>query len=183
MTRRTARRRTRRYARSSAQCWPAPPTRDSPSMSPSPARARRTRSTSGSRPRPGRSTAAPEPRATRMTAGVWLVSGPAAWLGSLVFAAFGLFLGFLAPSENVLQIVGPVLAILALFGGLFVPLQFLPQVMLTIAKYTPVYGVGEMARAPLVGGFHLTGLVNVIAWTVFFAVTAMQLFRRDTARV
>jgi ABC-2 type transport system permease protein len=120
---------------------------------------------------------------TRIPAGVWLVSGLAAWLGSLVFAAFGLFLGFLVPSENVMQIVGPVLGILALFGGLFVPLQFLPQVMQTIAKYTPVYGVGELARAPLVGGFHLTGLVNVIAWTLFFALAATQLFRRDTARV
>jgi ABC-2 type transport system ATP-binding protein len=78
---------------------------------------------------------------------------------------------------------GAVLAILALFGGLFVPLQFLPQVMQTIAKFPPVYGVGEMARAPLVGGFHLTGLVNVIAWTLFFAFAATQLFRRDTARV
>lgn len=120
---------------------------------------------------------------TRTPAEVWLVAGLAAWLGSLVFAAFGLFIGFLVPSENVMQIVGPVLAILALFGGLFVPLQFLPQVMQTIAKYTPVYGVGEMARGPLVGGFHLTALVNVIAWTVFFAVAAMQLFRRDTTRV
>jgi ABC-2 type transport system permease protein len=98
-------------------------------------------------------------------------------------AAFGLFIGFLAPSENVMQVVGPVLAILALFGGLFVPLQFLPQVMQTIAKYTPAYGVGQMARAPLVGGFHLTALVNVIAWALFFALAAMQLFRRDTARV
>jgi len=31
--------------------------------------------------------------------------------------------------------------------------------------------------------FHLTGLVNVITWTLFFALAATQLFRRDTARV
>jgi hypothetical protein len=46
---------------------------------------------------------------TRIPVGAWLASGLAAWLGSLVFAAFGLFLGFLVPSENVMQIVGPVL--------------------------------------------------------------------------
>src|SRR6476660_5278296 len=53
---------------------------------------------------------------------VWLLSGLAGWLGSFVFAAFGLFMGFLLPSENVMQFVGPILAVLAMFGGLFIPL-------------------------------------------------------------
>ena len=52
-------------------------------------------------------------------------SSPAllAWVGALVFAAFGLFMGYLLPSENVMQILGPVLALLAFAGGLFVPLS------------------------------------------------------------
>ena len=54
---------------------------------------------------------------------VWLLSGAVAWVGSLVFAAFGLFMGYLLPSENVMQFLGPVLALLAFFGGLFVPLD------------------------------------------------------------
>jgi ABC-2 type transport system permease protein len=120
---------------------------------------------------------------TRVPAHVWLLAGLAAWLGSLVFAAFGLFIGFLVPSENVMQIVGPVLGILAFFGGLFEPLQFLPHAMQTIAKFTPVYGVGETARAPLVGGFQTVALLNVLGWTLFFVIAAMLLFRRDTARV
>ena len=45
-----------------------------------------------------------------------------AWVGSVVFAAFGLFMGYLLPAENVMQILGPVLALLAFAGGLFVPL-------------------------------------------------------------
>ena len=61
--------------------------------------------------------------ASRLTQ--WIVCGLVAWLGALVFAAFGLFTGYLLPSENVMQILGPVLAILAFAGGLFVPLQFL----------------------------------------------------------
>ena len=53
------------------------------------------------------------------------LSALVAWLGSLVFAAFGLFIGYLLPSENVMQFIGPVLALLAFFGGLFVPLEVL----------------------------------------------------------
>lgn len=119
----------------------------------------------------------------RLAPSIWLLSGLAAWLCSLVFAAFGLFVGYLLPSENVMQVVGPLLALLAMFGGLFVPLPFLPHIMQVAAQFTPVYGVGQIARAPLVGGFTGAAVVNVIAWTLAFGGGAMWLFRRDTARV
>jgi ABC-2 type transport system permease protein len=119
-----------------------------------------------------------------MPAHVWLLSGLAAWLGSLVFAAFGLFVGYLAPAENVMQFLGPLLAILAMFGGLFVPLEVLPEVMQRIARFTPVYGVGELARSPLTGTGATAGAVaNVVLWTVAFGFGAARLFRRDTQRV
>jgi ABC-2 type transport system permease protein len=115
---------------------------------------------------------------------VWLLAGLAAWLGSLVFAAFGLFVGYLAPAENVMQFLGPILAILAMFGGLFVPLEVLPHVMQQIAKFTPVYGVGEIAHSPLTGsGFTAAAVANVVLWTAAFGFAAARLFRRDTQRV
>ena len=120
----------------------------------------------------------------RLPLHVWLLSGLAAWIGSLVFAAFGLFIGYLAPAENVMQFLGPILAILAMFGGLFVPLESLPHVMQEIAKYTPVYGVGEIARSPLTGsGFTVAAVANVVLWTAAFGLGAARLFRRDTQRV
>jgi ABC-2 type transport system permease protein len=120
----------------------------------------------------------------RLPVHVWLLSGLAAWIGSLVFAAFGLFVGYLAPAENVMQFLGPILAILAMFGGLFVPLEVLPDVMQQIAKFTPVYGVGEIARSPLTGsGFTLGAVANVVLWTAAFGLGAARLFRRDTQRV
>ena len=120
----------------------------------------------------------------RLPMHVWLYAGLAAWIGSLVFAAFGLFVGYLAPAENVMQFLGPILAILAMFGGLFVPLEVLPHVMQTIATFTPVYGVGSIARSPLTGtGFTMVAVANVVLWTVLFGVGAALLYRRDTARV
>jgi len=114
---------------------------------------------------------------------VWLLSGLAGWLGSFVFAAFGLFMGFLLPSENVMQFVGPLLAVLAMFGGLFIPLSALSPTMRTVAHFSPVWGVGVIARAPLVGGFSSGAVMSVVAWTLVVGVGAMALFRRDTARV
>jgi ABC-2 type transport system permease protein len=119
----------------------------------------------------------------RMPAHVWLLTGLGAWLGSLVFAALGLLIGYLAPAENVMQIMGPILALLALFGGLFVPLEVLPHVMQTIAKFTPVYGVGSIARSPLTHNFTWVAVLNVVVWTAALGLGAALLFRRDTARV
>jgi ABC-2 type transport system permease protein len=119
----------------------------------------------------------------RLAPHVWLLSALAGWLGSFVFAAFGLFMGFLLPSENVMQFVGPILAVLAMFGGLFIPLSALSPTMRTVAHFSPVWGVGVIARAPLVGGFSSGAILSVAAWTLVFGVGAMALFRRDTARV
>jgi len=120
----------------------------------------------------------------RMPAHVWLLAGLGAWIGSLVFAALGLFVGYLAPAENVMQFMGPILALLALFGGLFVPLEVLPHVMQTIAKFTPVYGVGSIARSPLThSGFTVSSVANVLIWTAGLGIGAALLYRRDTARV
>lgn len=113
---------------------------------------------------------------------VWVESAVVAWLGSSVFAAFGLFMGYLLPAENVMQVLGPVLALLAFAGGLFVPLT--DGVFATIAKFTPLYGLAELSRAPLGDpGWSLTAVVNLVAWAVVFVTGAAVMFRSDTARV
>ncbi|WP_426592484.1 ABC transporter permease [Cellulomonas sp. McL0617] len=105
-----------------------------------------------------------------------------AWVGSVVFAAFGLFMGYLLPSENVMQILGPSLALLAFAGGLFVPLG--EGVFATLAKFTPMYGLAELVRAPLTGdGVSVWAIINVVAWAAVFGIGAAWRFRRDTARV
>ncbi|MDO9379726.1 MAG: ABC transporter permease [Nocardioidaceae bacterium] len=113
-----------------------------------------------------------------------LECGVLAWLCSALFSAFGLFMGYLLPSENVMQVLGPLLAVLSFAGGLFVPLSQMGDVFSTIAQYTPVYGVGVIARYPLGHeGTLWTAVVNVVAWTVVFVAGAVWRFRRDTARV
>ena len=120
----------------------------------------------------------------QLSATTWFLTGVLAWVTALVFAAFGLFMGYLLPTENVMQIIGPVLAIFAFFGGLFVPISVLPSAIQDVAPYMPTYGVAEIARFPLLGGqFDVRWVLNLVLWTAVFAVGAMVLFRRDTRRV
>jgi ABC-2 type transport system permease protein len=113
----------------------------------------------------------------------WVLCALAAWGSSCVFAAFGLFMGFLVPSENVMQFAGPAMAIMALFGGIFVPVNQLPAGVQSVAKLTPMYGVGELARAPLTHVFHIQAVFSVAIWALVFGTLAVLLFRRDTQRV
>jgi ABC-2 type transport system permease protein len=116
---------------------------------------------------------------------VWITSGSIAWLGSSVFAAFGLFMGYLLPSENVMQILGPVLAVLAFAGGLFVPLADSGW-FAAVAKFTPLYGLATVARSPFTDpsiGTLAVAVLNLVVWAGLFIVGAAILFRRDTKRV
>lgn len=119
----------------------------------------------------------------QMAAGTWVLTGLLAWVAALVFAAFGLFMGYLLPTENVMQFLGPALGVFALVGGLFVPLNLLPSTIRDIAPYMPPYGVAQIARYPLTGGdFDWTWILSVVLWTAAFAVGSMILFSRDTHR-
>jgi ABC-2 type transport system permease protein len=117
-----------------------------------------------------------------MSAGTWVACALISWLGSLVFAAFGLFMGYLLPSENVMQILGPMMALLAFVGGLFAPIKQ-GTLLDHFSQLTPMYGLGHLARWPLMGeGFHIVWLVNLRVWLAIFVAGTVWRFRRDTAR-
>jgi ABC-2 type transport system permease protein len=115
---------------------------------------------------------------------LWIVTGLCVWIGSLVFAAFGLFMGYLLPTENVMQFLGIAMMLLAFGGGLFIPLSQYPHVLQTVAEFTPLYGLNQLVHAPLLGGsIHAAWVANAIGWLAIFAGGAMWRFRKDTARV
>jgi ABC-2 type transport system permease protein len=118
-----------------------------------------------------------------LTMGEWVGVAVAAWACSLVFAAFGLFVGYLIPAENVMQFIGPLLAFLSFFGGLFAPLDSLPKALQDIAPAMPTYAVGQIARSPIThSGLSVTHFALLVGWTAAFAIGTAFLFRRDVTR-
>jgi ABC-2 type transport system permease protein len=115
---------------------------------------------------------------------LWIISGLCVWIGSLIFTAFGLFLGYLLPTENVMQFLGIGLALLSFAGGLFTPLSQFPHLFQTIAQFTPLYGLNQLVHTPQLGGnVHIAWVANAVIWLVLFASGAVWRFRKDTARV
>ncbi|MVU81576.1 ABC transporter permease [Nocardia sp. ET3-3] len=118
----------------------------------------------------------------QLPASAWVSCFLLAWIGSLVFAAFGLFVGYLLPAENVMQLLGVSLALLSFAGGLFMPLHGWFD---TVSKVVPTNGIATLARAPFAepsAAGVVLAIVNVLAWAAIFTIGSAVLFRRDTAR-
>jgi ABC-2 type transport system permease protein len=115
---------------------------------------------------------------------LWVVTALCVWIGSLLFAAFGLFIGYLLPSENVMQIIGFALMLFAFGGGLFIPLSQFSSTLQTMASFTPLFGLNQLVHYPLVGGaLNSSWVVNLAAWLAIFVSGAVWRFRRDSERV
>lgn len=118
-----------------------------------------------------------------MPAHIWVASALLALVCTMTFAALGVFVGYIVPGENAMQILGPGLALLSFLGGLFVPLSQFADVVRHIAWWTPMYGVAEIVRAPLTHELPWYAVVNAIAWLALFVAGAAWRMSQDTARV
>lgn len=114
---------------------------------------------------------------------VWIECAVVTLFCTLTFAALGVFVGYVVPGENAMQILGPGLALLSFLGGVFIPLDDYAEVVRQIAYWTPMYGVAEIARWPLTHELPWYAIVNAVAWFALFVAGAAWRMSRDTARV
>lgn len=117
-----------------------------------------------------------------MPTGTWIGCAVVALFCTLTFAALGVFVGYIVPGENAMQILGPGLALLSFLGGLFNPLT-VGSAIWHVAVFTPMYGVAEVARAPLTHELPWYAVVNAVAWFAVFVAGAAWRMSKDTARV
>ncbi len=113
----------------------------------------------------------------------WIWCGLLALVCIMTFAALGVFVGYIVPGENAMQILGPGLALLAFLGGLFIPLSQYSPMIRDIAYWTPMYGVAEVARAPLTHELPWYAVTNAVVWLGLFVAGAAWRMSKDTARV
>ena len=119
-----------------------------------------------------------------MPVGLWVITGICVWIGSLLFSAAGLFFGYLFPAENVTQILMLTLMACSFAGGLLIPISQFSHAFAFWAKFTPLYGLNELARYPLArGAFKWLWLVNLVVWAGLLTSGAIWRLRNDTARV
>jgi ABC-2 type transport system permease protein len=117
-----------------------------------------------------------------MSVARWVACAVLALVCTTVFAALGVFVGYLVPGENAMQILGPGLALLAFLGNLFIPITE-GTTLWHVASLTPMFGVAEISRAPLTGDLPWYAVVNALVWLGIFVAGAAWRMSKDTARV
>ncbi|HEY0119936.1 MAG TPA: ABC transporter permease [Cellulomonas sp.] len=119
---------------------------------------------------------------------VWPATFVITWLGSSLFALYGLVVAQLFHSESAIGVASASLVIWAFFGNLFVPLS---GTVLQIARWTPMYGYAGLARWPQMQGHSVADghvdplwslVLGFVAWALVFAALATWAVRRGRGR-
>jgi len=123
------------------------------------------------------------------TLGDWVLTALITWLGSAVFAVYGLAICLVFKGENAASIASGLIVIMSFLGNVFTPMT---GWVLALGKLTPLYGYAGLARYPISEGWLPDDaghdsvwlmLANVGAWTVIFAALAIWGLRRRRERV
>lgn len=120
----------------------------------------------------------------QLTAGGWLHAVVLVWLGSLPFAVLGLLIGQLATRDTVQNCVIVAMLLLAMFGGLFMPLDALPPWWTDVARFVPSYWLAEIGRVGVLPGrgSPLVPALVLAGWTAVLSAAVVLRYRRDSAR-
>lgn len=84
------------------------------------------------------------------------------------------------------------MVVLAFLGNMFMPM---PEGLLTVGRFTPLYGAGSVARWPLTDGVRSVSfgdgelndplwwaVLNVVVWSLVFVMVVLALRRREKGR-
>ncbi|SES46210.1 ABC-2 type transport system permease protein [Streptomyces sp. yr375] len=119
----------------------------------------------------------------RLDAWQWLALTGAIWAGSLVFAALGVAIGYLANGDAVRPITMITYFGLSILGGLWMPTTTFPTWLQDIAKWVPTHAYAalgqsiEQSQAP-----HAKDIVILAVSFALFTGGAAWLYRKDTLK-
>ena len=129
---------------------------------------------------------------SQMEGWVWAVSPLICLIGVLPFVLWGLAAGMWLPSSASIGIATSLVSLFAFIGNTFMPLN---HTLLTISRFTPMYGSTALARWPLGEGWIYVPdrpagiqdplwmpLANLVTWTLIFGLLVIGARRRATRR-
>jgi ABC-2 type transport system permease protein len=119
----------------------------------------------------------------RLDAWQWVAIGVSTWAGSLVFAALGVAIGYVANAD----VARPVSMLfyfgLSLLGGLWFPITQYPDWLQTLAGYTPARPYAALGQSIELGNApHAKDITVLVVYLLLFAGAAAWLYRKDTRK-
>lgn len=109
----------------------------------------------------------------------WLLLVAALLVGSLPFALIGLAVGAHASGNATTAILNALIIPMAIAGGLWFPLEQLPDWMTQLAQWLPTYHLSRLALAALGGGGYGTHASYVLGFAAVAGIAAVIAYRRS----
>ncbi len=124
------------------------------------------------------------PGSVRLARGQWLALAASQLAAALPMGLLGLSLGLRLPSQSAGGVINVVFLALAALGGLWLPVQILPEILQRFAQFLPTFHMGALSLAAIGRGDGALWLhVSVLgAFTAFFAILATRGWARACAR-
>ena len=118
-------------------------------------------------------------RGVRLDAGTWAASLGLIVTALLPMIVFGLVIALWFKPQTATAVTTLAMLALAALGGLWVPLQLMPEVMQTIGKLLPSYWASQIGAWPLVGGdFPWQGVIVLVVWLAVLVGVGALGYRR-----
>ncbi|MEE1741694.1 ABC transporter permease [Streptomyces sp. BE147] len=113
----------------------------------------------------------------------WFALTGLIWAGSLVFAALGVAIGYLAGGDAVRPITMILYFGLSILGGLWMPTATFPQWLQNISVWLPTHAYAAVGRSVGTGGApEARDIAILCGYFLLFAGGAARLYRKDTLK-
>jgi ABC-2 type transport system permease protein len=122
----------------------------------------------------------------RMPLATWAALAGTLVMGALPFGAMGLAIGYFAGPNSAPAVCNVLYLPMAFASGLWVPIEFLPKFMQSIAPFLPPYHFVQLALAQVGAGHSGGRWVHIAAlngFTLLFLVLAAVGYRRDEGKM
>ncbi|MCQ4080195.1 ABC transporter permease [Streptomyces sp. RB6PN25] len=122
-------------------------------------------------------------KGVRLDAWQWGALTVSIWAGSLVFAALGVAIGYMASGDAVRPLTMLVYFALSILGGLWMPFTIFPHWLQETAKWLPTHPYTALGQAIELGNApHVKDMAILAAYLVIFVGAAAWLYRKDTRK-
>ncbi|MFI0900185.1 ABC transporter permease [Streptomyces sp. NPDC020983] len=113
----------------------------------------------------------------------WVALLAGVWAGSMVFAALGVAIGYVATTDVARPVSMLCYFALAMLGGLWVPFTTFPHWLRTVAGYLPGRAYAALGQSIEFGDApHAKDVTVLVVYLLLFSGTAAWLYRKDTRK-
>ncbi|AIE60294.1 ABC transporter permease [Bacillus methanolicus] len=112
----------------------------------------------------------------------WIMSGIWILIGSAPFLALGTLIGLMKKVETAAAISNVLYMVLAVSGGLWMPLEIMPKLMQNIGKWLPSYNFGNGAWEIVRGGMpEWKNFLILVSYLFLFMILSKYIRRKQEA--